>query len=91
MFFVALFPYFALEGDGTSAGARRAGCLLPPTCLALGTLAFAEYEDSGEVRYVTSVFSCFISLLAYVCFLLRCNLDGARNNTVACLAPPAPV
>ncbi|CAN0021601.1 unnamed protein product [Pylaiella littoralis] len=48
LFFVALFPYFALTSDATPASSRRAGCLLPPTCLALGTLAFAEFEDSGE-------------------------------------------
>ncbi|CAN0443024.1 unnamed protein product, partial [Laminaria digitata] len=47
-FFVALFPYFALDGNAVTGSARRAGCLLPPTCLALGTLAFAEFEDSGE-------------------------------------------
>ncbi|CAM9541397.1 unnamed protein product [Ascophyllum nodosum] len=47
-FFVALFPYFAVSSDNTDAGSRRAACLLPPTCLALGTLSFAEYEDSGE-------------------------------------------
>ncbi len=52
MFFVALFPYFFLESDSTPASSRRAGCLLPPTCLALGTLAFAEFEDSGEVGVV---------------------------------------
>lgn len=48
-FFVVLFPYFALTGDDVPASARRAGCLLPPTCLALGTLPFVEFEDSGEV------------------------------------------
>lgn len=49
VFFIALFPYFAISGDDVSAGSRRAGCLLPPTCLALGTVAFSEFEDSGEV------------------------------------------
>ena len=58
LFFVALFPYFALEGQGISASSRRAGCLLPPTCLALGTLAFAEFEDSGEVGRCF-ICSCF--------------------------------
>ncbi|CAM9263174.1 unnamed protein product [Hapterophycus canaliculatus] len=48
VFFVALFPYFVLTADGTPASSRRWACLLPPTCLALGTLAFAEFEDSGE-------------------------------------------
>ncbi|CAM9405596.1 unnamed protein product, partial [Scytosiphon promiscuus] len=48
LFFIALFPYFSLEADDTSAASRRLGCLLPPTCLALGTVAFTEYEDSGE-------------------------------------------
>ncbi|CAN0381436.1 unnamed protein product, partial [Laminaria digitata] len=43
-FFVALFPYFALTNDDVAPSARRAGCLLPPTCLALGTLAFTEFE-----------------------------------------------
>ncbi|CAM9216529.1 unnamed protein product, partial [Ectocarpus fasciculatus] len=47
-FFVALFPYFVLVTNGTPASHRRGGCLLPPTCLALGTVAFAEFEDSGE-------------------------------------------
>lgn len=50
LFFVALFPYFFLTGDSSTANARRAGCLLPPTCLALGTVVFVEYEDSGEVH-----------------------------------------
>lgn len=49
IFFLCLFPYFAVEPNDTPAGSRRAACLLPPTCLALGTLAFAEFEDSGEV------------------------------------------
>eukprot|EP00903_Cladosiphon_okamuranus_P016293 g15025.t1 len=49
VFFVALLPFFAFQTDDTPAGSRRAGCLLPPTCLALGTLAFLEYKDSGEV------------------------------------------
>ncbi|CAN0481151.1 unnamed protein product, partial [Hapterophycus canaliculatus] len=44
LFFVALFPYFALEADDTPAASRRLGCLLPPTCLALGTVAFTEFE-----------------------------------------------
>ena len=48
-FFIALFPYFAVSSDDTDAGSRRAACLLTPTCLALGTLSFSEYEDSGEV------------------------------------------
>lgn len=51
LFFVALFPYFAISSDDTAASARRAGCLLPPTCLALGTVAFSEFEDSGEVKF----------------------------------------
>ena len=50
VFFICLFPYFAVEPNGTPASSRRAACLLPPTCLALGTLAFAEFEDSGEVN-----------------------------------------
>lgn len=49
VFFVALFPFFALTGDDVTPSSRRAGCLLPPTCLALGTIPFTEYEDSGEV------------------------------------------
>ena len=55
VFFIALFPYFAVSDDDTDASSRRAACLLPPTCLALGTLTFTEYEDSGEVTipYVT--------------------------------------
>eukprot|EP00903_Cladosiphon_okamuranus_P008962 g8576.t1 len=48
VFFISLFPFFAVEPSDTPAGSRRAACLLPPTCLALGTVAFSEYEDSGE-------------------------------------------
>lgn len=55
LFFVALFPYFVLQGADTLATSRRWGCLLPPTCLALGTVAFSEFEDSGEVGVVCCV------------------------------------
>ncbi|CAN0169452.1 unnamed protein product, partial [Ectocarpus fasciculatus] len=48
LFFVSLFPYFAVQSDDTSANDRRLACLLPPTCLALGTISFSEFEDSGE-------------------------------------------
>ncbi|CAN0116974.1 unnamed protein product, partial [Discosporangium mesarthrocarpum] len=47
-FFVALFPYFSVSSNDTPAADRRAACLLPPTCLALGTVSFSEFEDSGE-------------------------------------------
>ncbi|CAM9958417.1 unnamed protein product, partial [Discosporangium mesarthrocarpum] len=47
-FFVALFPFFAVSSNDTAPANRRAACLLPPTCLALGTIAFTEFEDSGE-------------------------------------------
>ena len=60
LFFAALFPYFALTGDDTPANSRRTGCLLPPTCLALGTVSFAEFEDSGEVRLASPCFRCFL-------------------------------
>lgn len=56
LFFVALFPFFVLEGADTPASSRRWGCLLPPTCLALGTVAFSEFEDSGEVGVVAVLF-----------------------------------
>lgn len=59
---MALFPYFALQADNTPASSRRAGCLLPPTCLALGTVAFAEFEDSTEV---TLVLLLVLDLLAF--------------------------
>lgn len=49
LFFVALFPYFAVDKEGVSANSRRAACLLPPTCLALGTLPLTEFEDAGVV------------------------------------------
>ncbi|CAM9360676.1 unnamed protein product [Chrysoparadoxa australica] len=47
IFFMSLFPYFAVDTDGTSASARLAACVFPPTCLAVGTLPFIDYEDSG--------------------------------------------
>ncbi|CAN0348380.1 unnamed protein product [Pylaiella littoralis] len=47
MFFVALFPYFAVDQEGVTVNQRRAACLLPPTCLALGTIPLTEFEDSG--------------------------------------------
>lgn len=50
LFFAALFPYFAVDQDGVSSNQRRAACLLPPTCLALGTVPLREFEDSGVVR-----------------------------------------
>lgn len=57
LFFVALFPFFVLQGADTPASSRRWGCLLPPTCLALGTVAFSEFEDSGEVGVTTVLFA----------------------------------
>lgn len=59
VFFIALFPFFSISGDDVSPSSRRAGCLLPPTCLALGTMAFTEYEDSGEV--LTQPMRCMLA------------------------------
>lgn len=50
LFFVALFPYFAVsDKEGVTANQRRAACLLPSTCLALGTVPLVEFEDAGVV------------------------------------------
>ncbi|CAM9259808.1 unnamed protein product [Ectocarpus sp. 4 AP-2014] len=48
LFFFALFPYFAVsDKEGITANQRRAACLLPSTCLALGTVPLVEFEDAG--------------------------------------------
>ncbi len=84
-FFVALFPYFAVDSEGSSTNQRRAACLLPPTCLALGTVPLVEFEDSGVVRVcrlLTAVDVCtpgiFLSLelmtVAGLCIQLKCFL-----------------
>mmetsp|Transcript_6325 Transcript_6325/g.7912 ORF Transcript_6325/g.7912 Transcript_6325/m.7912 type:complete len:1988 (-) Transcript_6325:343-6306(-) len=44
-FFASLFPYFGVS-SGTNAQ-KTATCLLPASCLAIGTDAFSAYEDAS--------------------------------------------
>ncbi len=46
VFFVSVFPYFAVNGD-TSNSSILAICILPASCLAIGTIPLSTYEDSG--------------------------------------------
>ena len=75
LFFAALFPYFAVDQDGVSSNQRRAACLLPPTCLALGTVPLREFEDSG----VVSMFLyCRVHFSAPFCY-------GHRSPLFVCI------
>ncbi len=45
-FFVSLFPFFAVTNT-TPTSALVGMCILPASCLAIGTLPLATYEDAG--------------------------------------------
>jgi len=45
VFFLSLFPYFGVA-DGSNSQ-KLGACILPATCFALGTDAFAVFEDAG--------------------------------------------
>lgn len=47
IFFASVFPFYAVNKDGTTGGARVAACLLPSTCYAVSTLPFAQFETNG--------------------------------------------
>lgn len=44
IFFITYFPYSTVSNPQYSVSTKTLGCLLAPTCFALGTSVFAEYE-----------------------------------------------
>lgn len=59
IFFAAYFPYYAVNDPQFSTSSKTAACLLAPTCFALGSEVFADYEGGlvgVQVKPKTSIF-----------------------------------